>query len=53
MNKTFKIHFHLKRTKDYVKGNLPVYMRLTIDGVRIEMSAKTECNPFCEWQTIR
>ncbi|MBE7173254.1 MAG: hypothetical protein INR73_21960 [Williamsia sp.] len=45
MNKTFKIHFQLKRNKDYVKGNLPVYMRLTIDGVRVEMSAKRECDP--------
>lgn len=45
MNKTFKIHFHLKRTRDYVKGNLPVYMRLTIDGVRVEMSAKRDCDP--------
>ena len=45
MSKSFKIHFHLKRPKDYCNGNILIYMRLTIDGLRVEISTQRECDP--------
>lgn len=45
MNKTLKILFYLKKRANYVSGNVPIYLRLTIDGRRIEKSVQRECDP--------
>jgi hypothetical protein len=45
MNKTLKILFYLKKRANYVSGNVPIYLRLTIDGHRIEKSIQRECDP--------
>src|SRR5438128_4519499 len=45
MNKGFKIHFYLKKPKNYAGGNMPIYMRLTVNGQRFEISAQRECDP--------
>ncbi|WP_018612604.1 site-specific integrase [Segetibacter koreensis] len=45
MNKSFKIHFYLKKPKNYTNGKMPIYMRLTVDGQRIEVSTQRECEP--------
>ncbi|MBX2900307.1 MAG: site-specific integrase [Cyclobacteriaceae bacterium] len=45
MNKTFNVLFHLKKPKNYTKGLIPIYMRLTVDGQRFEMHINRECNP--------
>ncbi|MEO6687044.1 MAG: phage integrase SAM-like domain and Arm DNA-binding domain-containing protein [Dyadobacter sp.] len=37
--------YYLKKRNNYVKGNLPIYLRLTIDGKRVELSTKRECEP--------
>lgn len=51
MCKTFKIVFYLKKPKGYVDGNLPVYLRLTIDGERIEMFTQRSCAPD-KWNSV-
>lgn len=45
MNKSFKIHFYLKKPKNYTIGKMPIYMRLTVNGERVEMSTQRECDP--------
>jgi hypothetical protein len=42
MNKTFSVLFIARKPKNYVKGKLPVYLRLTIDGARTEFATKRE-----------
>lgn len=45
LTKSFTLLFYLKKRNNYVKGELPIYMRLTVDGQRIEISTKRECEP--------
>lgn len=46
MNKTISVHFRLKKRSSYVVGeNLPIYLRLTIDGERTEFSTQREIDP--------
>ncbi len=45
MNKTLKVLFYLKPPKKYESGPMPIYMRLTVDGKRIEISTQRECDP--------
>ncbi len=41
----FSLLFRLKKPNGYVKGNMPVYMRITIDSVRTELSVNREFDP--------
>lgn len=45
MNKTFGLLFYVKRSKMIADGTVPVYLRVTIDGERIEISSKRYVNP--------
>ncbi len=46
MNKTINVHFRLKKRSSYVVGeNLPIYLRLTIDGERTEFTTQREIDP--------
>lgn len=45
LTKSFTLLFYLKKRNNYIKGGLPIYMRLTVDGQRIEISTKRECEP--------
>ncbi|MFI5137162.1 MAG: site-specific integrase [Sphingobacteriales bacterium] len=45
MNKTFGLLFYIKRSKMIADGTVPVYLRITIDGERIEISSKRYVNP--------
>jgi site-specific recombinase XerD len=45
MNKTFGLLFYVKRSKMTGNGTAPVYLRVTVDGERIEISSKRYVNP--------
>jgi Arm domain-containing DNA-binding protein len=50
MNKSFGLLFYVKRSKMTPDGTVPVYLRITIDGERIEVSSKRYVNPD-KWNT--
>ena len=41
----FNLLFYLKKQKAYVSGNMPVYMRITVNGKRSEVYAGRDCEP--------
>lgn len=45
LTKNFSLLFYLKRRSNYVSGNLPIYIRITINGQRVEITAQRECEP--------
>jgi len=45
LTNSFTLLFYLKKRSNYNNGPLPIYMRLTIDGQRIEITTKRECDP--------
>ncbi len=40
LDKSFGLLFYLKKPKNYVKGAIPIYMRITVNGVPKELSTK-------------
>jgi hypothetical protein len=40
VSKTFAISFYLKKPKNYSKGPVPIYMRITVNCKRAELSTK-------------
>ncbi|MBW7840873.1 MAG: phage integrase SAM-like domain-containing protein, partial [Chitinophagaceae bacterium] len=45
MDKSFGLLFYLKKPKKYVGGPVPIYLRITVNGVPKELSTKRECDP--------
>lgn len=45
LEKTLGLMFFLKKPQDYVEGLVPIYLRITVDGVRKEMSTKRFWEP--------
>ncbi len=45
LEKSFTILFYLKKRGNYVKGPVPIYVRLTVDGVPKELSVKRTWEP--------
>lgn len=43
--KSFTLLFYLKRRANYKAGELPIYMRVTVDGDRFEIATKRQCEP--------
>jgi hypothetical protein len=50
LEQTLGILFYQKKPKGYSKGNVPLYMRITVNGVRIEIGTKQACEPE-RWNT--
>ncbi|MFN8262609.1 MAG: site-specific integrase [Chitinophagales bacterium] len=50
MNKTLGILFYVKRAKIDDNGKAPIYVRITVDGIRSELSIKRSIE-FDRWQT--
>ncbi len=50
LEKSFAILFYLKKPKAYTKGAMPIYLRITVNGVPKEMTTKQECEPE-RWNT--
>jgi len=45
MKNTFSLLFYLKKPKNYVAGTMPIYMRITVNGVPKELSIGKQCDP--------
>ncbi|MGV3502556.1 MAG: Arm DNA-binding domain-containing protein [Adhaeribacter sp.] len=41
----FSLLFFLKKPKNYNGGKQPIYMRITIDAARTDLSTQRECAP--------
>lgn len=50
MSKTFGLLFYLKKRKVDIQGKCPIYLRVTIDGKRSEISAKRKVE-VSKWST--
>lgn len=44
MKTNFSLLFYLKKQKNYVSGNVPIYMRITVEGNRSEIATNRECD---------
>lgn len=51
MSNTFKLLFHLRKPKGYKEGPQPIYLRITINGQRAEISIQRDCDPDF-WNSI-
>src|SRR5688572_28769778 len=45
LEKTFSLLFYLKKPKNYLKGIMPIYLRITVDGIPKEISTGRQCDP--------
>jgi len=50
MKTNFSVLIYLKKPKNYIKGAVPVYLRITVDGKRAELATSRECEPEL-WNT--
>jgi integrase len=51
VSKTFKILFILRKRKNGSRGPLPIYMRLTVHGTRVELTTSRQCDP-ATWNKV-
>jgi len=45
LEKSFSLLFYLKKPKNYHKGSIPIYLRITVDGIPKEISTGRQCDP--------
>jgi hypothetical protein len=45
MKTNFSLLFYLKKLKNYVNGNEPIYIKITVEGNRAEIAANWDCDP--------
>ncbi len=45
LEKSFSLLFYLKKPKNYQKGLMPIYLRITVDGIPREISTSRQCDP--------
>lgn len=45
MKTNFSLLFYMKKQKNYVKGPAPIYMRITVNGQRAEITTGRDCDP--------
>nr|WP_315424750.1 Arm DNA-binding domain-containing protein [uncultured Pedobacter sp.] len=50
MKTNFSLLFYLKKPKNYIKGDVTVYLRITVGGKPVEMSASRKFEPEL-WNT--
>ncbi len=49
MSQSFKMLFYLKKGKRSNQKSLPIYVRLTVDGRRVEWSVQRNCSADLKW----
>lgn len=45
LEKSFSLLFYPKKSKSYVSGDMPIYLRITVNGVSKELTTKRQCEP--------
>ena len=45
MEKSFGLYFYLRKPKDFIDGDVPIYLRITINGNVAELSTKRRYHP--------
>jgi site-specific recombinase XerD len=50
LEKSFSLLFYLKKPKNYVKGEMPIYLRITVDGIPKEISTGRSCDAL-KWNS--
>ncbi|QTE35837.1 site-specific integrase [Mucilaginibacter gossypii] len=50
MKSNFHLLFYIRKQKNYKGGAMPIYMRITVNGKRADMSAGRECEP-AKWNS--
>jgi hypothetical protein len=50
MKINFHLLFYLRKQKNYKDGPKPIYMRITVDGKRADMSVGRECE-HAKWNS--
>jgi hypothetical protein len=45
LDKSFGLLFYLKKRNNYVKGAVPIYLRITVNGIAKEISTKRSYDP--------
>ncbi len=50
LSKRISLLFHLMKSRNYKQGKMSVYLRLTVDSERTEISVQRECEPI-RWNT--
>ena len=45
LEKSFSLLFYLKKPKNYLKGPMPIYVRITVDGIPKEICTSRQCDP--------
>jgi site-specific recombinase XerD len=46
LEKNFSLLFYLKKPKNYLKGPIPIYLRITVDGTSKEISLGRDCDIY-------
>jgi len=50
MKTNFSLLFYLKRPKNYIDGTVPIYLRITVNGKRAEITTARSCDPL-KWSS--
>lgn len=50
MKSNFHLLFYLRKQKNYKGGSMAIYMRITVNGKRADMSTGRECDPV-KWNS--
>jgi site-specific recombinase XerD len=50
MRTTVSLLFSLRKPKNYKAGEMPIYLRITVDGQRTELAVSRKCDP-ARWDT--
>ena len=45
MKSNFHLLFYIRKQKNYKGGAMPIYMRITVNGKRVDLSAGRSCEP--------
>jgi site-specific recombinase XerD len=51
MRTTISLLFSLRKPKNYQSGEMPIYLRITVDGQRTELAASRKCAPE-KWDAV-